>query len=525
MYNVNSPIIEEMLRNTPSGGMGNIPYVPRNLQVETVTQPSPEYLESIKSIPIHTDTVTVPIVNGNPVTSNPNLINVSPYPTPYDMVTGIGMQNQGYPNLGNPIPMNYSYQYGNMIPMSQTLYQQPMSQMIFNDQGQPVNSTPTPNRGVVLPIPNYYNPYMGVGQAFGNAPVYNPATGFYIPRNDQLTHEDISARNEGFANAAEKMVNDFKIHKMLCIAAYRGAGSSDEEINKMIERKNKEMSKKIDDFDENSNKRRSSTSFFGYSGTNIKTIKLRIRTEDEIIGESEPGKPLYINPNIAQTIQSGIEMKQRFDEIKYQQQAYMHAHAVERELDKMDSIGFFNTGINLVHHRDKELLWDYLNKSTKLYDSDRFMQRLIAEDGTPQAQARYYREKARKNRRIKELREDDEKKGLIRLPNGLLVDPKNGRIVMSVPEEILANHEDSIFKNSTERDRRHRKRLETDVDYKVDDFAERYVDKPIRDGTLPGMQRFGNYGSQSTILGPMGTNYDEHYLRAKENFLRAAYSI
>lgn len=468
MYNINSPIVQELLKNTPSGGMGNMQFyngpAPR---LEMAPMPSP----------------------------SGGMINVSPYPDPYNMITGIGMQNYA-------------------MPYNAPIMGSGVTQGIYRDINQPIQGG--------LPIQGYYNPYMGIGTSFGTGPSYFPS--------QYVSPEDMAAKMEGFANAAEKMVNDFNISKMISKAAYIGAGLDKETINKIMEAKDKQFSKDIDNFRENQNNRGyNPISLNGYISNNRSqkpTFKTVIKRGDTIIAEYDPNKNnnVYINPNRVDAIMTGLEMSRREREMKDAYMAQMHATAVERELDHEDSIDFFNHGINIVHHRDKEIEYDKIMRNSKrLYDSDKFKQQLIENHGSPQDKLRYAREKQRKEKREAERRREDNEKGLIRGDEcGTLFKDfspevssafrvgENG-ITITVPDFIK---DSKPIVKGTSIEKEYDEKMK-DINNKIDEFLEDYSPSMITN--TPALQPQG----MSTLTGyAPNNNFMSHYQACREKFMR-----
>lgn len=470
MYNINSPIVQELLKNTPSGGMGNMQFyngpAPR---VEMAQMPSP----------------------------SGGTINVSPYPDPYNMITGIGMQNYAMPYNA---PMTTGYW---------------ISQGIYRDTNQPIQGG--------LPIQGYYNPYMGIGTSFGTGPSYYPS--------QYVSPEDMAAKMEGFANAAEKMVNDFNISKMISKAAYIGAGFDSETIDKIMEAKDKQFSQDIDSFKANRNNQvYNPISLNGYTSNQGRsqrpTFKTVIKRGDTVIAEYDPEKNnnIYINPNRVDAIMTGVEMSKREREMRDIYMAQMHATAVERELDHEDSIDFFNHGINIVHHRDKELEYEKIMKNSKrLYDSDKFKQQLIENHGSPQDKLRYAREKQRKEKREAERRQEDKERGLIRgdecgklfkdfspdVASAFRVG-ENG-ITIGVPD-FIKDSKPIVKGTSVEKEYEEKMK---DINNKIDEFLEDYTPHMII--SAPSFQS----QSMSTLTGySPNNNFMSHYQACREKFMR-----
>ena len=568
MYDVNSPILAEMIYNTPSGGDGNMPkidlskmdprnvrtiqnalsgrgYVPNNPVIETVEVPSQYYPENPEDLT--DDDKARMLEEGRVIDSRP--IQVSPYPDPYNMITGVGMQNyypqynSGYPLPPPPTPIQpqpnyYGYGYPMQNPGFVPQQQFPTPAGMYMDRNQPIQNYGNGHVGVQLPIKDYYNPFMGVGVAYGNAPI-----GANIYSREQpieyLTPRDITAKEEGFANAAEKIMNDMTIYKKLCISAYRGAGSSEEELEGMIKYRDKEISNAIDKYDQE--KKNANNGYNPISVANmmkkledeekaIPTFTVRIKKGDEVIAEQKTTPtfnsrvyPSYVLANMSR--QAAYEK-----DYKHNMQVYMYNNAVERQLDNMDSIQFFNEGINIVHHRDKEREWYYqAHNSKSLFNPDQFTETLITQYGTPQAKARFYREKARKERRIAEnevkkkenavnKNEDD----FYRTPDGFCLNKKTGEIKFEVPNEIAAANDDRPIVNGAPTDA-YRKKLDENIDLKIDDFLDRHVDTPLR--RLQNQKRiFNPNGSNSLLLAP-SEDEDKHYYGAKGNFLNKAMTM
>ena len=607
MFDVNSPLLAEMIYDSPDGGDGNIPeldpayiqahrdeilkraselgYHLNNPVLETVIAPSPNH-----SGPLTEDDIARINEEGQVVSSVP-LSQLSPYPDPYNMVTGIGMQNYMPPQQYN---YNYSYpQYNYCYPQQNYGYPQynygspqysypttppnyiPQQQFaapsgMYMDANQPsylsqmINNTPGVVRGVQLPIKDYQNPYLGVGEAFGNRPTYDPRYGLIQPTTpainfgynqypnqvgypmnyqaEYMTPMDIQAQQEGFANGAEKIINDLGILKRLSIAAWRGAGSSEEEIAAMVEFKDKQISKAIDDYDNMKKNGTKSPIDMNVMLKNIEkeeksmpTLTVRVLKGEEVVGcvEATPamirtGKlyPSYVLDNITR------QHNQRVEYLNYIR-SYAYEHAPERQMDNMGAVQFFNEGFGILHLRDKEQEWYMMaHDNTKLFNQEMFTRGLIDEYGTPQARARFERERARERKRVEENKKNKQEMtqkaynggatedDIIREPNGFCLNKLTGEVWIEMPDEIAAKNNNNEVVNREA----FKKRLENDIDLKVDDFLNRHVDSKLRQMQEQHRRIYNPNGSNSLILSP-SSNEDSHYYGAKGNFMRETDTI
>lgn len=565
MNGENSPTIAEMIYNTPSGGNGNMPIDPNktaeelmsdseyakqlydyarsigyrlpsnNLKMETVVAPSPNHSGELTE-----DDMARLEQEGKVIDSRP--IQVSPYPDPYNMVTGIGMQNyMGYPP---PQPMypgyqQYPYPQQGFIPQQQF----PTPSGMYMDANQPtmysniINPVPGVVRGVQMPLRDYHNPYLGYGTAFGTPQYGYPASYNYMMDYRYMTPQDLQAQREGFANGAEKIMNDMSIYKKLCICAYRGSGSSEEEVEAMLKFRDKEISEAIDKYD--AEKKNGSNPInigdmmksLEKEEKSIPNLTVRVKKGTEVVGEMESAKsgarsgriyPSYALDNITRNHYYMMNMRM-------QQQTYMYNNAVERQLDNMSAIQFFNEGINIVHHRDKEREW-YMqaHNSRRLFDEDLFSARLISEYGTPQAQARWARDQARKRRRIEENEkakeaksEEAKKKGakeedIYRTQDGFCLNKKTGEVWFEMPSEVAAANDERPVVGEASKES-YQKKLNENIDLKIDDFLDRHVDSPLRRLQEGTRRIFNPNGSNSLLLAP-SKDEDQHYYSAKANY-------
>jgi len=305
-----------------------------------------------------------------------------------------------------------------------------------------------------------------------------------------------------------------------------------------MKRKEEEMSQAIDDFRDR-RKNKNNLSLAGYSSTQARPqMKVQIIKGDDVLAEYDPasGKPFFKRDN-TKVIQMGIQMAERERNARNQMMEYMHSRAVERELDNEDIIEFFNHGINLVHHRDKEMEWEKIIRNSKrLYDSEEFKRRLIENYGSPQDKLRYAREKERESKRKAAARKEEEN-GIIRgdklsifdsmnrdVASGIKIDPENGTITLTVPDHIRTG--EPLFKDS-EYAKEYKEKM-SDINNKVDDFLEEFtvskyqINSAIGQTTyIPGVTPIGNYA----LTGPSINSYEDHYRRCRERFMREVNSL
>ena len=600
MYRQNSSVIEDMINNIPNERNGNMDfnpigppmstgYIPRNLRVETVTEPSPQILDMInrrddpiriKDFVMRKNGVDIDVRTGQPIDPrtlenivdpninniildqqiqksegvNKNMINPSPYPTPLNMVTGIGMQNYAMPyNMMPGCNNNTTILFYNNTPVQQTIMNQPIqfgyssypkmymdvnqpTQQIYNSM--PINQLPPQLSG-------YTNPYLGVGQSFGNRAVYSP-NGFYIPSYQsslaqQISPEDIQARSEGFLNAAEKLVNDHSIMKKIRIMAYKGAGANEELVEKISQDSDKKFMKAMDEYEEYKQKggySQISLNTLGRATPNLKAMKLYIKKGDEIIGESKEGTPLYIDMNKARQVESDIEMAARNRQMLEYQQSLIHANAIERQFDDYDVFDMFNNGgFNLIHHhyKDRELVSQGFRN--KPYFDDVFRDNLEKFYSSPINQARIKRIMETRKEEEKEanrIREEKESNGEFQISSGVTYDTKTGEINFTIPPEIERMMDSKPLIKGTSLDKEYKEKMK-DKDERIKEFLKNNVDNvylsnrgynPIMPGINPIRNiSYNGYIPGQTIVSCQPNRYSAMYDGARGYFMQQVNSI
>lgn len=418
--NLNSPIVQEMLKNTPPG-VGNWlisdGYYGKPPTVETVIKPFPQSAKN----------------------EGENKMNIVPQqnPTPYQMINGAGMQSyqlpsyqfsgalsgvrptvpsyfdvnqpiqQPYPqqqmirpNLGNPYPgYGYGYQSGPVVPYMGTQYYAPVPQgmnmappgtlysnveayMYPGVQENHYDSTPSNEvlqrvrqGGYVqqLPMQGYQNPYMGIG--VGVVDPQQQINQLYMMAQHNYAMEF------GFSSVQEMQENDLAVLKTVSAIANRACGRSDEEIKEIIHR--------VYEPQQMVQQPQNRMDRFG-PGYTVAPMHVTVMEGDEVIFDSKPEQQrpnmAYLNRQLNQDFEGGIQRSQvyRMNRDAFNQQ--MHASALERQFDHIGMMEFFNNGAFYdLHARDLELLQKKQKneRKGKLYDRDKFRREIMSHSGRP----------------------------------------------------------------------------------------------------------------------------------------------
>lgn len=374
MINLNSPTVQSMLANVPSGGLGNMPVGYGN--------------------PPTVETVSIP---------SPHMVPISPYPDPYNMITGAGLTN--YMQMPT---------YNFTGALSSNPLMTPNGAPTYRDMNQPV-------MGTGLPIGNYYNPYMTsfTGMPYGNNGMigFTPGQERYY-RYMYASPEDRQAMDMGFESMAEMKSNEISILSKLSIMAKNALGADKSEIDAIKEQAAEQIAK----IEKDEKEKPSSYNPFDLRRYQTReepttvVIQAKIIKGGEIICEiGADGRRSRSSFNELETIdvQRKVSVGMRVVEKAQELAATKYANAPEREVDNMGLIDFFNKGFGLIHYHDRLEQLKVNHNVTRLFDSAEFRRKLQMEYGSPQMKRRIALEDAR-NFRTREQEEQDLKNGMIR---------------------------------------------------------------------------------------------------------------
>lgn len=409
MINLNSPTVQTMLANTPSGGMGNMPMGYGNMPTVETVYPSPHHVA------------------------------ISPYPDPYSMITGAGLSN--YMQMPT---------YNFTGTLSGNPFATANGNPTYRDINQPVMGGIFNN----LPIAGYSNPLMSfTGNAYG--------TGGNIgitPRQERYyrylyaSPEDRQAMDMGFDSMAELKSNEITVIHRLSMMAKSALGASQEEIDEIKE----QMDEKIEKIEKEKTKQPTSYNPFDLSRyqrqeETLKPMHVKIVKNDEVICEINANKPARMDTfDIKNKVSLGLRIVERAEEIR----AEKYANAPERQLDEMNVSAFFNEGFGIVHYYDRLAELVTTHNVTRLFDSEEYRRKIQREYGTPEMKRRILLED-QKNLRGRDQLEKDLENGLVRggygfMPGGqplspgvdpnigsaMAVNPSTGGLYLTVPPSI-----------------------------------------------------------------------------------------
>lgn len=422
--NLNSIVVQQMLKNTPSG-VGNW------LVEQGTYGPSPRV-----------ETVIEPSLSGQQIPSGGGtVIQPTPFPSPYQMLSGVGMQNYQLPSyqfsgalsgqtpsvpsyFDASQPIQQPYQglggmpigYGSMLPSYANGYYPPGSGMYYppnagmpprymygaapgtlysNVEGQMYPGiqenpySPLPSMFAVMqaqqpaqyqvPISGYYNPYMGQGQ------------GIMLPQQQVQNIYQMARHNYalqfGFRSVKEMEENDMEIMKTISAIANRTCGFSDDQIKERIESvygpKTPEQPMTFEN---------------RFNVPKKPAMHVQVLRGEEVIFDSQKtGVTIKGGSALMANISYMLDRSAiyRFNRDIFNQQ--MHAAAIERRFDKETVVGFFNNAFYEIHMRDMALLQKKQRDQRigKLYDKENFKREIMARFGRPATIARLQTEDMR----------------------------------------------------------------------------------------------------------------------------------
>lgn len=426
--NLNSPIIQAMLKNTPPG-KGNFlkgyygptptiteEYVPVNAQGEImgpgipathVEQPAPTPYQMLNQagmqnyqLPSYQFTGALSGAPASPSYFDVNqpiahqqqpmngLGGMTPYPQAYCYYPQQQYNSMcGYP--GGPVPPALGQQFYQAPPPSWlrgappgTIYSNVAAYQYPNVQENPYN--PLPSSDAIagnqyqpqMPIQGYSNPYMNGG--------------VYVPPQRQDVYA--MARHNyavefGFQSVEEMEQNDFAVLKALSVVANKSLGLSDEEIEKKLEIcYDKPRAERL-----NGNIRKSNGMYheFNADAPVIEPLNVSIVIGDKVLveakAENQPKNLLNLNRmlNPGYDYMIDIYKRYRFDRDQFNSQ--LHASALERRYDGCDILGYFNEAFYDIRMRDMAIE-EKRNRDSlvkQMYDSTAFKREVMARAGRP----------------------------------------------------------------------------------------------------------------------------------------------
>ena len=388
--NLNSPIVQSMLANTPPGTGNMLPtYYGNSPSVETVTSPSPPSLapspfQMINGVGMQN--YQLPSYQFNGALSG----QVSAMPSYFDVNQPIGKMPNQMNHMGIAAPMPAPW-FNSYQPMSQfiappptwihgypsgTLYSNVEGFMTPGIQENHFNPLPSSeaiqryNQPVTLPMQGYYNPYFGT-------PI-NRVDPYVAARNNY-------AIEFGYKNAEEMAKNDLEVKKMLSRVSCKQRGMSDEETEEFMHQKyvvqpeevNKMMAQPINP----------------YSKPRIPSSTVRIMRGDELIKSVETN-PGYFIPNMANELIAGADYAIRNREARRFFNMQKHNSAMERQFDTYGILDYFNNAFYELHYRDmkQEAVAQKNSMVGKIYDQDSFKRSVMARAGRHGVKMRIHEE-------------------------------------------------------------------------------------------------------------------------------------
>lgn len=427
MFNMNSPIVQKMLRETPPP-MGNFQYGYGNTPtLETVYTRSPDPVSA----------------------SDPNQVvrtTEAPFPSPKEMVMNAGMQQQLInPMMSMPAPMP------GMIPMATGIYGQMGGAYPYAPQ--PYVPGGTMIGGVPNILQGYSNPYMGYGSYMG-LPQQRVNSEYRMPADWEvpyLTYEQLMIRQAGMLSGLSydgqlECIKDVMHTMCASVSAYLGedketaskrASYFDIQYRGGGDGKPKSVNEMMEEREKNAR--------WNQPDANI---VVKIMSGDEVICSNtahEAHLQHMKDPSSRMWEGTMIDfgaMVQRWNYAlanweKWRNECY--ANAIERKYDHCEGglPGFFNTGMvaisNQMWREENQRRLNYFAVRGQ-YSSEDYMRRLMQES-ISERQMRYInRFGTRKTGMLKDP-EIDYKTGL---PKGLEIDPATG-MVRGSNEGMLPN--------------------------------------------------------------------------------------
>ena len=436
MLNLNSPLVQQMLSNTPNGSIGNIPgcygpsptienyIIPREMNVSC---PSPMEMASV------------------------------PYEDPLQNQSYLydSIEQQSGPDYGDRlVMMSNGYQYHQPVreepPSMDKLrfcgYSEPniYSQSYGGYQQQYYQSYPaqqSPIFGYNHPVfQGYSNPYMG-----GNS-MYDRGNGYYNPMfPQQQIPIDEHSRNiyeqarYNHISYEEQIEMERELYKDLSRACSAGLGRSEEETNERL--------KLYDPKPIENNVSQESTMWYNENRVVPPSIRVRVLKGDEVVLDTKDRRPRcnnYANFSYRMHTYNVIERQNQimFDR-RTAKNNWMHDHCPEREMDDCSLIEFFNEHAwKLTAAMNKREMEKQKYLSRDLFDRNLFNQRLERD------RARFNATKSMDfvERRINRIAESVEASP-VTSQNGQLVRGKNG--ILPDGSQISPNVDPSIAESFT----------------------------------------------------------------------------
>ncbi len=420
MFNMNSPIVQKMLRETPPPA-GNFQYGYGNTPtLETVYTRSPD-----------------PVSASDP--SQVVRTTEAPFPTPKQMVMNAGMQQQLInPLMSAPMP--------GMIPMA-TAYGQMGGYPMYSPQ--PYVPGGTMVGGVPNILQGYYNPYMGYGSYMGlynnnqqNGVQYRMPQQWEIP---YLTYEQFAIMQAGMLSGLDydgQLACTSDVMHTMCASVSAYLGEDQERAAKRAsfydiqyrgggDGKPKSVKEMMEEQERNARWNQPDADIVVKIMSGDEVICSNTAHEAHIQHLKDPKSRMWEGSHV-----DFAAMVQRWNYAlasweKWRNECYNNA--IERQYDHCEGglPGFFNTGMVAISREmwreENQRRLNYLSVRGQ-YNSDEYIRKLM-ETSISERQMRYInRFSTRKSGMIKEP-EIDYKTGLIRgsedgmLPNGQMVQP------------------------------------------------------------------------------------------------------
>lgn len=357
MLNINSPTVQQMLKNTPQG-FGNMPTYSGN--GPTITS----------------ETIAVPRSELNAQQQNQQM----PFPSPKEM---LAMQGQN--NIYNPAYFgSNNYYQPQMQPVYnygyQDIYQQPQPMMPNNYYSQyQVTSNNYMTNGIYnnpnisREFNNYYNPYMGQGTYYGNQSYpYQQQQQYYYP-TDQETLDTIEIAANNGLSYYEQLKEESSLFKHLSRITSKNLERSEEDA------------KACEEYFTIYDRTPKQEDMIVYQA--IPALSISVKCGDEVLYENiEKPKPMLDPYRIDNDVRyiDNIKQLSAMKKINLANKLnQLYIQAPERMIDNMDLASFFNTGagVLMADNLNRQLYYQSLQQVKNSYDQKMFRNRLFKNNG------------------------------------------------------------------------------------------------------------------------------------------------